>query len=134
MRKTLIMGLDNPHSKNPRAALLPRPRGSAGHRLFVLSGLPWSVYRRSFDRRNARDGTSAALLSNRTAIVLGKDAWRVLGLRRAEFFSSYWSSETNTTFILIPHPSGLNRFYNRADNRQRVEALLRREANLWEPI
>jgi hypothetical protein len=129
MRRTLILGLDNPHSSDPRAALLPRPKGSTGHRLFVLSGLPWSVYREAFERRNVRDGTTAAFLSNRTVIVLGREAWRILGLSRVDFFKSHWSSEINATFVLVPHPSGLNRFYNRADNRRRIEALLRREAN-----
>lgn len=126
-RKPLLLGLDNPHSTNPRAALLPRPSGSAGERLFRLSGMGWSDYRRAFDRANVCD-ISPSDLEGRTTLVLGKEAWRKLGLPTVESFSRVFGISYGTLFIQIPHPSGRNHWYNSAKNRNRVSRLLRRLA------
>jgi hypothetical protein len=124
----MLLGLDNPHSKNPRAALLPRPPGSAGQRLFLLSKMGWSEYRRSFERKNACDLLEGDL-EHRTVLVLGKEAWKRLGLPGRNYFDRLFS--LNATFVLLPHPSGRNLWYNSATNRNRVTRLMRRVADEW---
>jgi hypothetical protein len=128
MKKPLLLGLDNPHSRDPRWALMPWPRGSAGHRLFCLSGMRWSEYRASFDRANACDVQSPETFSGRTTLVLGKGAWRRIGHPDVEFFSRIFGPEPGTVYVLVPHPSGRNHFYNSSKNRLRVSRLMRRLA------
>lgn len=131
-RRPLLVGLDNPHSSDPRAALFIRPRGSAGARLHELSGMGEMEYLRSFDRVNARDlptGNREHWLSGRTVLVLGREAWRVLGLPPGcRFFDRVLSWDGEGKFVLVPHPSGRNHFYNSSANRRRVTRLLRRTA------
>lgn len=124
MRHPLLLGLDNPHSDNPRAALLPRPAGSAGHRLFLMSGLSWREYRRSFERANACDIKSLRILEDRYVVVLGRDAWRVIIAGAGVFFEERLFPELRSVIILVPHPSGRNRFYNEPANQDRLTALL----------
>ena len=128
MRRPLLLGLDNPHSKNSRAALLPRPPGSAGHRLFLLSKMGWKEYCLSFERRNVSN-ISDDDLEYRTVLVLGKEAWKKLGLPGRDYFDRMFSLDS--VFILVPHPSGRNLWYNSAENRNRVTRLMRRTADDW---
>lgn len=132
MRKPLLLGLDNPHSDDPRAALLPRPAGSAGWRLFKLSKMTWSQYRRAFDRANVVDVVDQSdVWRDRTVLVMGREAWRVLQLPvgKSRLFDRFFTPDGRTKFILIPHPSGRNHFYNTSQNRHRVTRLLRRLAD-----
>ena len=132
MRKPLLLGLDNPHSANPRAALLPRPNGSAGSRLFALSRMTWSEYRETFDRMNVVDASPEDMQS-RLVLVLGKETWRRLSRlcpgipRQVAIFDRVFLAEGGS-LILIPHPSGRNLWYNKSQNRLRVTRLLRRLA------
>lgn len=127
MRRPLLLGLDNPYSTDPRNALLPRPSHSAGGRLFRLASMPWSEYNATFERRNICDVTQEEL-TGRTVVVLGREAWRRLGLSGTEFFDRTRGAQPDTLFILIPHPSGRNLWYNSSKNRYRVRRLLRRLA------
>lgn len=132
MRRPLLLGTDNPHGSNPRAALLPIPRGGAGGRLLDLSGMGWREYRRRFERRNVCD-LMVQDLEDRVVVVLGRETLR--GLRRLDpgvpatmgWFDRYFK-KTGCYFVLVPHPSGRNRFYNESRNRYRVRRLLRRLA------
>lgn len=130
MRRPLLLGIDNPHSANPRAALLPRPPGSAGGRLLAMSGMPWSEYRLAFDRVNACDvraHQTQAVLGDRWVLILGRQAWRMVRmLGDGVFFREEFSRELCSTVVLVPHPSGRNHFYNEEKNRERLGALLRR--------
>lgn len=130
MRRPLLLGTDNPHSSDPRAALLPRPRGGAGHRLFVMSRMTWREYRNAFERRNSCDVTLEDL-RDRTVVVLGRETWRrtrpLLGAsapRVLDMFDRYFTG--SSIFLMVPHPSGRNLWYNESRNRHRVTRLLRR--------
>ena len=70
-------------------------------RVNVLASGPWDPTRA---RRAARRLRPAIDLP---ALVLGRDAWRALGLPGdAGFF------EMRDGFVLLPHPSGRNRMFN----------------------
>lgn len=130
MKKTLILGIDNPHSSDPSDALRAERPGSTGRRLQELTGMSVEGYYEAFDRANAVDlrVRRDAVLGGRTVVVLGKQAWRVLGLSEAPFFTERRSDVLDSTFVLIPHPSGLCRLYNEQAVRDRVASLLRRKS------
>ena len=133
MRKPLLLGIDNPHSENPGAALLPRPVGSAGHRLFKMSGMTWSEYNATFDRKNMSDvplGLRDFTFKDRAVIVLGKSTWIKLGFAaHCQPFSKMIIDQINAAFYLVPHPSGKNLFYNEPRNQESTTRLLRRIAH-----
>lgn len=137
MKKPLLLGIDNPHSTDPRAALLPRPKGSAGHRLFKMASMKWSVYKAAFDRANVSDVISSndvcEELNDRVVVVLGKMTWRRLSMPNySQPFDKVRSDFYRSTFILVPHPSGKNLFYNEPSNRESVTRLLRRLAREYQ--
>lgn len=89
--------------------------------------MPWSEYREKFERGNVcdLDPLSSARIADRTVLVLGREAWRLmLLLETTRFFGSQTDRVCNTKFILLPHPSGRNLFYNDPANRERVTKLL----------
>lgn len=131
-RPPLLLGLDNPHSKDPRDALLHRPRGSTGHRLFELSRMSLEDYYSKFDRANVCDLMTTrddAIIRGRTVLVLGTETWKRLELGTPPvLFKNKHDFWIDSTFILLPHPSGLNRFYNDPANCRKVTRVLQKEA------
>jgi hypothetical protein len=130
--------MNNPLSSEPEHALYPHPPGCAGWRLWQMvhekTGATRSQYLRAFDRRNllstaewnqveaGRAGeafTSAA--RGRTVVVLGEPTRRAIGLPRLLLHPLQWRG---VTWRQIPHPSGRCRYYNDADARAVVVALL----------
>ena len=119
-------------------ALLPSIRGgsSAADRLLAISGLTRSEFMAAFRRKNLLDGKewdhreaarrAAAMRFEGNVVVLGKSAWRALGLPRSPFFSEIATSAA--TFHLVPHPSGRCRAYNVSATRRATGRLLRRLA------
>ena len=119
-------------------ALLPsiRGRSSAADRLLAISGLTRSEFMAAFRRKNLLDGKewdhreaarrAAAMRFEGNVVVLGKSAWRALGLPRAPFFSEIATGRA--TFHLVPHPSGRCRAYNASATRRATGRLLRRLA------
>jgi hypothetical protein len=89
--------------------------------------MSWAEYRTKFERANVRT-LLPGQLEGRTVLVLGKQAWRLLGLPPVQFFDRMMMTTGGGTLILIPHPSGRNLFYNVSKNRYRVTRLLRRLA------
>ena len=148
--RAVLIGMNNPHSSDPRHALAPYPQGVAGHRLWsMLSELrpdvTRSTYMRAFDRRNILTGSvwNAALaaaeaersglwasLAGRTVVLLGREVPRALHLPRTE--PLVWQSGSGDLFgspgperwTMVPHPSGLNLWYNDPIHRMAVGSLL----------
>lgn len=125
----VLLGMNNPNSARPDAALLPYPRGCAGHRLWAMvhdvCGVSRAEYCRLTERRNLLD---ARTWCYRAAAARVEDAWSVLQGRRVIFLGAslralMWRPVTppaswrrdearDVTWSWLPHPSGLCRDYN----------------------
>lgn len=144
-RRPVIIGMNNPHSSDPRFALAPHPARVAGWNLWRMlqdvAGTSRAEYMRTFDRRNllserAWDPVAARRqsenlwesLEDHTVLVLGQSVRRVLWLQDAP--PLLWRTDRGVRWCLVPHPSGLNRWYNDPLHRlavgYRLEALLER--------
>ena len=133
-RRPTLLGMSSPTGR----ALLPiaAGRSSAADRLLRMSGLSRAEFLAAFRRKNVLDGgewdrVEAARAATRMklrgdVVVLGKSAWRALGLPRSPFFSEIATSAA--TFHLVPHPSGRCRAYNVSATRRATGRLLRRLA------
>lgn len=140
--KTILLGMTNPLSSRPEHALWPSPPGCTGHRIYemIRSRLPdvtEKSYRDAFDRRNlvtggwsaARGRAAAERLieemadSGRTIVVLGDAVRRCLDLPRAPLSTT---PLRGAAWVQLPHPSGLNRWYNDEKNRKKVAIMLAR--------
>jgi hypothetical protein len=108
-------------------ALHPLPVRSAGGRLQQMSGLSRGDYLRVFDRRNvltgewsgarARDAAPALReeLRGRTVVLLGSPVNSVMrGGTEYELAPPFrWTPDGHGGWLArVPHPSGLNHFYN----------------------
>lgn len=141
--KPVLVGMNNPYSSRPEAALLPAPSGCAGWRLWRMvhdvSGVSRAEYCRTFDRRNlintqwwdplaARERGEALwrALEGHTVVVLGQATLASMWLPRP--LELLWSVSGGVRWCYAPHPSGLNRWYNNPVNRaavgMRLESLL----------
>lgn len=133
-KRPVLIGMNNPLSSDPRYALAPYPQGVAGHRLYQMlqaqNGARRAQYMRVFDRRNvlsarvwdvnAARRESAGLketLGGRKVCILGRDTLNALHLRGTvpplqwnEYFTL--GMEDKMTWCYVPHPSGLNLWYN----------------------
>lgn len=129
-----------------RHALYPYPPRCAGARLCELMGLPLSEYIFGIDRMNLLDfypgkqgkgarfpmaaaKESVAALHEQRGLI-GRNILLV-GRRVAEAFEKKdvpnltWQHQKAYNFAIIPHPSGINRWWNDAENRAAGEAFLR---------
>ena len=146
MKKSLLLGMNNPLSDDPEFDLYPYPEGSAGWRLWKM--LPEGTTRRQyldmFDRRNllrAREWDQRAAraaaqellpeLGGRAVIVLGTQVRAALGLPKAEPLTWYemrippvGQKATGFFYAALPHPSGRNMWYNKMANREAVGKFL----------
>lgn len=133
------------------APVFPFPPTSAGGRLLAMSGIPAEEYLRRLARRNLLK--SCPVNGWRKAErVAAQDAAReiyeearggrivLLGANVARAFRPFTvdvAQETcrpaktacGTEWLLLPHPSGRNPFYNAMSNRATVSDLLRRFAS-----
>lgn len=149
--KPLIIGMNNPLSMRPEYALWPDPPNCTGWRLWQMvqeaTGATQDDYIDAFDRINlviGRWDTKAAKLRadqlmsrgqglfdpgpddyipmvGRTVVLLGRDVAHAFRLPRLELVGQ---SVEGVTFHQVPHPSGLNLWYNNPYNRDRVVHLL----------
>ena len=129
--KTLLLGLENPHSDDPLDDLSTHPKNATGWRLWRMlnrrTGATEAQYMRAFDRQNIRSFPLECLPGERTVLVLGNEVRQTLN----QWFSLdledtliHPQVRGPTTFRCIPHPSGLNRFYNDPVQRELVAMLL----------
>ena len=139
--RPILVGMNNPLSLAPGHELFPYPPGCTGHRLYEMlrERLPEvrrGQYLDAFERRNlvvgrkfdheiARanaDLTYAELWgSGRAVVLLGEEVRRAFGHPRLLVEPQVIGG---VTWRQIPHPSGLNRWYNAPDNRKVVGLLL----------
>lgn len=138
--KAVIVGMNNPLSEDPRAALLPHPKNSAGWRLWKMfhdvTGLSRSEFRRGFEFVNLCDSFAwcpyaarrkvEALWPHwrgRTVVACGRAVQGAMWLR-PRVWGAY-SVLDGVRACAIPHPSGLTREYN--DELMRLMVGLRLE-------
>lgn len=118
--KPLIVGESNPYGGGDEYALYPSPDGCSGHRLCTLIlGMGRKEYLEKFDRTNLVSGKwsirrararAAMLYDQRYCILLGQkvcSAFDVPFIPGDKGFPS-----TGGGWLVLPHPSGLNRMWN----------------------
>lgn len=133
----IVVGMNDPSG---RGALLTDEPGSAGWRLWQLSGMTRELYEETFVRINLVDGATwdasraevgaiNLMLSlstrdrdERPIVVLGREAEKA--------FRKVLTSPPPSNFYFVPHPSGKNLYYNLLRNRARVSRLLRKLAGI----
>jgi hypothetical protein len=134
--KLVIIGMNNPQSDLPEHAFWPAPEGCAGHRLWLMAtartGISQDDWLAMTDRRNLlvgpwskQEAVAAATalrpsLEGRTVLALGREVAWCLGMD-CEFGDYQWDWRD---WRSIPHPSGLNRWYNCDAQRIAVEIML----------
>lgn len=141
--RTLIVGMNNPLSASPRAALLPYPSRSAGWNLWRMAnevcGVSRSEFRRSFEfvnlcddrlwcpiaARAKYDALESAWAGRRVAL-LGRAVLGVLWLK-APPYDLRWRVGRPYLWCSLPHPSGLCREYNDETMRRAVGLRLEQE-------
>ena len=137
--KILLVGYCPSHSGSPER---PLDGPGTGHRLAKLCGLSHKDYLEKFDRVNLHYDTpvkrdrltrevgsvSADAMMRRNKgrrIVLLGDEVRVAFGYAKDSIAEWVVLDDGTRVSYIPHPSGLNRWYNETDNTRRVEKFLR---------
>lgn len=148
----VFVGERNPYGADPRTALLDDPAGSAGDRLRrVVLGLPRRVYldwdvvgrvnlcRGSWGLLQARDeaGRVATRWPDAVLVLLGRRVASAFRFRDLAAFQRVPAhhlpgrdggglyARPRAGAILLPHPSGLCREWNRAGAVERARDLLR---------
>lgn len=140
-RKPLLVGMNNPWSHRAKYALYPEPPGCTGHRIWLMvrehTGLDPDQYVAAFDRINLVCGPWSSAIARREAalllecgtlrlrgpvILLGVQVARAFGISEGDPIRS--CEADGVRFHCVPHPSGLNRWYNDPDNRRRVGLVL----------
>lgn len=142
-QRTIIIGMNNPHSQEPRYALYPAPEGCAGHRLWRLlhdrSGATKGDYIRGFERLNLVDARGWCIrAARRTAQLMLEDD--MLEGRRIILLGACVRAAfrlppalvvpvmvRGITFRQLPHPSGRCRWYNDPKHRAIAGMLLEEE-------
>lgn len=141
--RTLIIGEAPARTGDPRRPLL----GRSGGRLAALCGLELQDYRRAFARANVLERwpgrlakgdafdlpaarQRAALLrrrfvGGRLVVLLGRRTARAFGLDSAYFLPQRVAC---ANVVVLPHPSGVNRWWNEPKNLARAARFLRRAA------
>lgn len=142
MKPTLV-GMNNPPGRELDPPLVPWPDGCSGHRLWkmmnAMCGASIEEYMEFFDRVNLCRHCVWTLPEARTRamkitlkrdlkgsqwIILGNQAWsafRFPGPRPDPCGHLRWSGRK---WHFLPHPSGLNTWYNKLENRTMVGRFL----------
>lgn len=146
MSRPLLVGELNPYGADPAMALYPLPEHASGGKLARILGLSRGEYLRRFDRCNlctGRWGTrpayqqADALMSTtepggRDFILLGARVSRAFGFlfqpftvrERPALDLGEGRLAPRLRFFVLPHPSGRNLVWNRADAMGRARELL----------
>lgn len=122
--------------------------GRVGRRLAELAGLPYDAYLDYFDRVNllhvrqdeaekgftfdlpaAREAVARmrqdGTLRDRSVILLGHRVAEAFGVARSlKYFHACPTGQGGLVW-LMPHPSGINRWWNDRENKKSAEAFLR---------
>lgn len=151
MSRTVLLGMNNPQSANPRYALYPHPSGCAGHRLMVMlvaaaeragvDSLSPADYKEGFEKMNLLDSVEWSVASarkrvhevvdhlrGRRVIMCGATVPKIVGVHCDQWCT--WDTAYSSIdrelfeFCVIPHPSGRCRVYNTPEMREEVGDLL----------
>jgi hypothetical protein len=142
--RPLLVGEDNPYSRDPRYALYPEPEHSAGGRLCrLVMGLSVKDYIRGFERVNLCAGEwSAAEASvhadaimsrvtntaNARVVLLGSKVATAFRFDYAPFTSLHYLDRVRVVFL--PHPSGRCHYWNEPGAFDRARDALTRAGAL----
>ena len=141
-KRIAIVGMNNPLSRLPEHALWPDPSGCTGWRLWQMTaartGATAGDYLRAFHRYNlvvGRHWNAADARANWQILWphLEQSFDRVVLLGNAVRQTARVPLDNfavSPGFVCIPHPSGLNRWYNEQRNRELVELVM--EELYWE--
>lgn len=71
-------------------------------------------------------------LVGRTVVLLGSNVARAFGVKNFQYFEWYQIRDPEHTsrvlvhsITIVPHPSGVNRYYNKLENREQASKFLR---------
>ena len=122
-------------------ALLPWPPGCSGSRLAAILGMDTDTYLRTFDRcnlvvgdwdpRSARNAAHALVQSGRDRVImLGARVADAFGVSFSEVFDlglkmyggqgSEWEDIRAVRYVVLPHPSGRSRWWDKPMARERA--------------
>lgn len=135
--RPVLIGMNNPLSSDPRYALAPYPTNVTGWRIWRMLAdqcdAGRAAYMRAFDRRNAltarvwdfnaaREESRGLMhtLGGRKVCVLGRDTLSALELAGTVSPLQWQEHVSGARWCYIPHPSGLNLWYNDGLNRTAV--------------
>ena len=131
--KPLLVGETNPYGGADEFALYPTPPGCTGHRLcHLILQLDADEYLERYDRANLcvgkwsapRAREEALRLSSKhqagTIVLLGSKVCSGFGLPFRPF-----ETTVGARFVVLPHPSGLNRMWGEPGAFDRARAVLR---------
>lgn len=135
--RPLLVGMNNPLSRHPDDALYPEPPGCTGHRIWrLLAPMTQEEYLERYDRTNLVEGLAWSserarlnsgrildLMPGRRTIILGAETQAALGYRKLERMA--WHPCARGKFLLMPHPSGRNTWFNDPRNRALAAHYLR---------
>lgn len=132
--RPLLVGEANPYGADPDFALYPAPQRSAGYRLATqILGLSRSQYLDTFDRVNLCPMEWSMKVARRRADELCQSDYEVFVLLGAKVTSAFlpgkWEpfrieEHCSGTFVILPHPSGLSRGWDRPDSFTLARLLL----------
>lgn len=121
--RPILLGIDNPYSKDVAHALLPHPKNCAGWRLWKMindvSGMTKEEYAAKFDRRNLVDELPIA--NGSVVVLLGEEVRQAFGLKKLLIHPQV---KNKVTYRQVPHPSGRCLFYNDPVMRRLVGIML----------
>lgn len=152
--KPILVGIDNPHSNDPRHALAPYPENSSGWRLWMMlhdwCGMSRGEYMKAFDRRNlnpqkfqklasttvlnfactyAMARILGSLGSGSRVVLIGDEVRRSIPYLKKQIVHPQVVEDMRSTrgiiFYQIPHPSGRNLIYNDPTMRNLIALLLK---------
>ncbi len=144
--RPILVGMNNPLSTRPGHELYPYPPGCTGHRLWTMletrTGARRGQYLEAFERRNlvagvkfdhraarprAMEMVEELKGSGRTIVLLGNSVRECFNLALEGQLPPLLVHPTTVggcVWRQIPHPSGLNRWYNAPENTKVVELLM----------
>jgi hypothetical protein len=141
--RSAFVGERNPYGGGQEYALFPVPDHATGARLMRALGITRASYMTALDRYNlfSRATQSAEVTSARVDELLSRyEVVYALGrsvhdsiVKRVrattgEEVDRAWFSSTRCgtcTVVVVPHPSGLNRLWNRADTASTLRQIVR---------
>lgn len=141
MAEFILIGVDDPYQKTP---LQPDIIGSSGNKLWAMTGMTMPHYVNRFERinlwevgeqRDWRIGRARARgilegankIAGTFIICLGRDVAEAFGIhnrRKMKFIEL----KQNVWVAHLPHTSGLNRWYNSAENKEAATEFMRQVA------